>query len=531
MLSNNSSHNISKYHPILSIKPSYNSLVRGCPGIPNTLPRVEFELQIIAPDTFEHSIFNIDHLEISFKTTEQIFVSSAHGKEDSTTGQKNVKIETFKKRLKLNDVKLPSLLGVKLPITIAIPDNVKQTNMNETFGRTYSSIEVICHYRTNAKKKSGQHLAKKIMDIAKSENESNTFIDSKCAIEFPVVIEKYNVYPSNQRYPAIQFKEVSGDNRVNIEYTLNTTCFGQDDMISVELNISKNEKSNGGVYNGNGDLLDDISANQGPSIFIGGKKKLKLKELKMEVKEVLEVLETQEGLLKTKENVLCSTTNIINELVTGNDISTRLDLRLMLMNDSYKSFENAIMSPDILFKKPGEEEKEGEEFNKYNHFKNAQSAKKHIVPVTSIVRPCINIGGNYHQDSLNTYGSISTRGCYFNVTHYLVLKFKCSGGLKSFEIVQPINISYWNVPQVKYIEHHILEEMAIAKNAKQFYDNFGGIKKIYSKNINNDSTSYYLDYPSLPPMVIPYDLNFLSKQFGIEHEMKNGELKMVPQIH
>ncbi|KAL6925450.1 hypothetical protein ACO0SA_000046 [Hanseniaspora valbyensis] len=548
MLSSHSSNNMNKNHPILSIKPSYNTLVRGCPGIPNTLPRVEFELQIMAPNTSEDSTFTLDHLEVSFKTTEQLFLSSAHGKEDATTGQKNVKVETFKKRLKLNDTDLPPLLGVKLPITIAIPENVKQTNVNEKFGRTYSSIEVVCHYRTSidiSNNNNNNPITKKIMignDLKKGINKKKS-IDSKCAIEFPVVIEKYDTYPSSKKYPSLQFKEMSPDYRVNIEYRLNSTCFGKDDMISVDLKLAKNEKSSGGYYNGNGDLLDEVPVNQGPSIFIGGKKKLKLKEATIEIKEVLEVLETQDGMMRTKENVLCSSTNVINELITGNDITTRLDLRLMLMDDAYKKFEDAIMSPDILFKLPNEEEEDNEEgeeeeikedhqVNKYNNykFKRATNPVKNTVPEVLLVNPSVKIGGNNHQDALNTYGSVSTRGCYFNITHYLTIKFKCSGVLKNFEITQPITISHWSAPQVKYVEQYILEEMDVAKNAKQFYDNFGGIKKIYSKNINNDSTSYYLDYPSLPPMIIPYDLNFLSRNFGIEHEYKKSELQMVPMI-
>ncbi|XBW35926.1 hypothetical protein QEN19_001498 [Hanseniaspora menglaensis] len=532
MFSAANSHNLSKNHPILNVKPSYNSLIRGCPGIPNTLPRVEFELHILAPNTLEKSIFIIDHLEVSFKTIEQLFLNSSNGKEDAVTGQKNIKVQTFKKRLKMRDASLPPLLGLKMPITIGIPETVKQTNVNNKFGKTYSTVEVVCHYKTKITNKGENGLTKKLIHIVQGNEESDKNIESRCAIEFPIFIDKYNEYPSTRKYPSLTFTDTSPDKRINIEYKLNTTCFGQDDMISVDLKLSKNEKANSGYYNGNGDLLDEAPINAGPSIFIGGKKKLKLKEITLELKEVLEVLETQDGSMKTKENVLCSTTNVINELITSNDITTKLDLRLMLQSQFHKIFEDAVMSSELLFKHPDEIEHQNEEqTNKYinNYFKDNKLLKP-SVPEVSVISTTTKVNENNHQDSLNTYGSLTTRGCYFNITHYVTLKFKCSGLLKSFDITQPVKISHWNIPQIKYLEKQIIDEMETAKNAKQFYDNFGGIKKIYTKDENDNKTGFYLDYPFLPPMVIPYDLNYLKSQFGIDHELKNGELKMTPLI-
>lgn len=553
--------NLNKHHPILSVKPSYNSLVRGCPGIPATLPRVEFELQIMAPNTESQDyVFYMDHLDVSFKTVEQLLATGMHGKEDTQTGQKNIKTEIFKKKFNLNSQSLGPVLGMKVPITIGIPETCKQTNYNESFGRVFSTIEVVCHYRTNATTDSlMRHKIKNLTNLTKTKN-GEKFVDSQCVLEFPVLIEKFDVYPTMRKYPVLSFKEVSPDNKMHVDFRINTTCFGQDDFISVDLNMSKVEKTNSySAYNNNGDLIYDkgVPSTQGPTIFIGSKKnkKLKIKEVVMEVKEVLEVLDTQDGTFKTKENILATSTNEVNVLLTGNDIETKMNMRLMLMDRNYKKFEDAIMAPELLFNDQSDgiandtvysddELYDNEELPNYDHagklkkyghvkpYKRNQQLHR-TIPEVKLVRPILTIDGSNHQDNLGTHGSITTRGgCYFNITHFLTLKFKCSGGVKSFDITQPIIISYWNPTQVKYIEKHILEELGIAKNAKEFYDNFGGIKKIYSKKDTEggSGTSYYLDYPSLPPMIIPYDLNFLSSNFGIEHEMKNGELKQIPMI-
>lgn len=567
MNEHSNSRNLNKYHPILSVKPSYNSLVRGCPGIPATLPRVEFELQIMAPNTGSQDfVFNMDHLDVSFKTTEQLLATGMNGKDDTQTGQKNIKTEIFKKKFNLNNQSIGPVLGLKVPITIGIPETCKQTNYNEHFGRVFSTIEVVCHYRTNGSNDNMiRHKIKNLTNLAKKKDDEK-FVDSQCVLEFPVLIEKFDVYPTLRKYPVLSFKEVSPDNKMNVDFKINTTCFGKDDFISVDLKMSRIEKTNSySAYNNNGDLIyeNGVPSTQGPSIFIGSKKnkKLKIKDVVMEIKEVLEVLDTQDGTFKTKENILATSTNEVNAMVTGNDIETRMNMRLMLMDKHFKKFEDAIMAPELLFSEVNDGNQnlndtvysDDDEYGttdlpnmnydntmngRHRKYGNIKQTKRNNqlhrnIPEMKLVRPVLSIDGTHHQDNLGTHGSLSTRGgCYFNITHFLTLKFKCSGGVKSFDITQPIIISYWNPTQVKYIEKHILEELSIAKNAKEFYDNFGGIKKIYSKkDIDGGAgSSYYLDYPSLPPMIIPYDLNFLSSNFGIEHEMKNGELKQVPMI-
>ena len=54
-------------YPVISLKPSYNSVIRGCPGIPDTLPRIECQLQIKSNNGDK---INIERIEIILKTVE-----------------------------------------------------------------------------------------------------------------------------------------------------------------------------------------------------------------------------------------------------------------------------------------------------------------------------------------------------------------------------------------------------------------------------------------------------------------------------
>ena len=56
-------------YPVISLKPSYNSVIRGCPGIPDTLPRIECQLQIKSNNG---SKINIEKIEILLKTVETL---------------------------------------------------------------------------------------------------------------------------------------------------------------------------------------------------------------------------------------------------------------------------------------------------------------------------------------------------------------------------------------------------------------------------------------------------------------------------
>ena len=104
--------------------------------------------------------------------------------------------------------------------------------------------------------------------------------------------------------------------------------------------------------------------------------------------------------------------------------------------------------------------------------------------------------------------------CSVSYTHLDVYKrqvrFKISKG-KDFEISYPINITPWPKSYTRHVEQLIQQEQEIAKNAKNFYQNYGGIKR--------NKTNGQLEYPPLPPVVYVAEKNTL-KQLGIEYNME-----------
>lgn len=53
--------------------PSYNSMIRGCPGISDTLPRIECQLRVRSNNGSE---FRIAKIEVILKSVETVFPQS-----------------------------------------------------------------------------------------------------------------------------------------------------------------------------------------------------------------------------------------------------------------------------------------------------------------------------------------------------------------------------------------------------------------------------------------------------------------------
>ncbi|KAL6945083.1 hypothetical protein ACO0QE_002528 [Hanseniaspora vineae] len=559
-------------YPVITIKPSYNSIVRGCPGVPETLPRIECELRVRSNNG---KPFVIDRIELFLKTIETVnshvphvsspalsfhspishspfsnsplpssskslpstpfstssfpsFPTSSNNlqkknsRTHSTTGPSPGKATTnldkhtsvtlsYKKKLRINSDSLPDakeIIGIDVPITIGLPDDIKATNFNEVFGRTYTVMEACVFYQVSSKslskstsekvhkRKSDSYLKKRssLKEDLKSYEQNTAFLSSELAMvqfETPIIIDRYDIYPSAKLFPPVKYKESSPDGKLDIVYRLNGTCFGTDDLLRLDLDIKHNV--NATTPHGTSSSL----------VFVGQKKKLKVKEITLEVKELLENTNTSTGLVETKDNVLCSTTKTINEHILNNSIQTRIDLRLITINKFFQSYERTLLSPEVMFKLPEDDP----------------------MASASVTPPSIVFLQNKKKtgaEPLQYHSSVTTRGPHYNVTHYIVVKFKCSGILKSFEWSHPITLSYWCKPQVRYLDDIIDEEKEVARNAKNFYDKFGGIKRVHRKE-------GILEYPPLPPIIFPYDNDTL-ETLGVFHEIKGSKKVRVPVI-
>lgn len=558
-------------YPVITIKPSYNSIVRGCPGVPETLPRIECELRVRSNNG---KPFVIDHIELFLKTIETVNSHTPHvsspalsfhspishspfsnsplpspskslpstpfstssfpsfptsssnllkpSRTHSTIGGSSGKAPThldkhtcvtlsYKKKLRINSDSLPGakeIIGIDVPITIGLPDDIKATNFNETFGRTYTVMEACVFYQAPSKslsKSIGERVHKKkpesylkkrssLKDDLHLHEHNNGILQSELAMvqfETPIIIDRYDVYPSAKLFPPVKYKEPSPDGKLDVVYRLNGACFGTDDLIRLDLDIKHNVNA---------------TTPQGTSsslVFVGQKKKLKIKEITLEIKELLENNNTSTGLVETKDNVLCSTTKTINEHILNNSVQARIDLRLITINKFFQSYERTLLSPEVMFKLPEDDPMASASMTLPNIVFLQNKKKTGAEPI------------QYHS-------SITTRGPHFNVTHYMVVKFRCSGILKNFEWTHPITLSFWCKPQVRYLEDIIDEEKEVARNAKNFYDKFGGIKRVHRRE-------GILEYPPLPPIIFPHDRETL-ETLGVFHETKGGKRIRVPVI-
>ncbi|SCU95054.1 LANO_0E09120g1_1 [Lachancea nothofagi CBS 11611] len=419
-------------HPVISLKPSYNSIIRGCPGLPETLPRLECELRVRSSDGGE---FYIEGMEVVLKTTEALN-SSGHTFSSRTKIEKTV--VHYKKNVKVSSKKL---VGIDIPLTISVPDDIKETNYNPRFGHCFTTLECRATYFTIA----GNPLME-------------TFTTA-------VNVERYDILASSKHSQPLSRTYHSPDKKVQVKYEVRNPCITSDDLLHLKLNI-----------------IPSLSSGAFKSSPMKINKKLKLKAVTFEIKELLETYDSHHD---SKENIIHTVVKSFNEVITKSGTQFETNVRVMTKNLQFKQYEMSLNEPAVLFKLPAHPPVLAEPPPETVLLKS----KKELEPF------------HYHS-------SITTRGKLFSITHGVTIKFKI-GNAKDFEIHQPIDISPWVLPQLKHIENVVAREREIAKNARSFYESFGGIRRRKS--------SGELEYPPLPPVVYLADKQTL-KQLGIQYD-------------
>lgn len=532
-------------YPVISLKPSYNSVIRGCPGIPDTLPRVECQLQIKSSNGQR---VNIEKIEIILKTVETLHSSSSislpspsavtspfesgllggggdserhilPSRASSTRSgvtsdlastssslignsgssllskgkKKKNKFEMvtthYRKIINLKSNQKKGMIGLDLPLTIALPDNIKETNYNEKFGSCITCLE--CNVQYDAKHvKSFSHM---------------------------INVDRFMYLPSKELFPKVSKRLRSPDKRFIIHYRVDNPCVTTDDVLKVSVDFRPDPSSDAFEMQNKGLIFN---------------KKTKLKHVVFQIKEVLQVMDTAHAVptgshhhhphlshnMDSRENVLCTFTQDLNEVISLNPIRIEQNLRVFTKDKYFRNYEMTSQEPEFLYKLP----------------KNvADTSKQGDVKTLLLQNKDNNIPFQYHN-------SITTEGSFFSVLHYLTIKFKMNNG-KDIEISQNITISQWPKTQVKYIESIIDNERQIAINARNFYDNYGGIitKRIHDTtneqrtssitDQSNYNTQYILEYPILPPSIYYYDEPTL-KKFGIQYSRSGKKLARIPVI-
>lgn len=459
-------------HPVISLKPSYNSVIRGCPGLQETLPRIECELRIRSNDG---KAFKIDKIEILLKSIESVNNLSHH-----SFGSKS-KLERvttyYKKNIKISEKRI---VGIDIPLTIGLPDDIKETNFNTNFGKTVTILESNVWYNGSEEPKM-----------------FNTMVN----------VEKYTFLPTNKLYPSIKRKVYSPDKKFVVNYIVKNPCVTTDDILHLDIELKPNSKIPSEMLPKSPPSSSSSSSSTATSSIFNKKSKTKLKSVAVNLKEFLEVYDdggsaNANGGTETKENVLNEIVQPIDQMITNNGVKWGMKIRILTKNEFFREFQQTLQHPAYLYRTP-------------------QPSNTNIPTYISTKLLQNKITNNNCEIPFQYHTSITTtRGNLFRVLHGITIKFKINNG-KSFQIGQPIDITSWTLPQLRYVEQLILQERETAKYARQFYENFGGLKVLHNKT----------EYPPLPPVVYPNDSETLKKlDIKYNHNTNNNTFTRIPLI-
>lgn len=432
--------------PVISLKPSYNSVVRGCPGIPDTLPRVECEFRVRSNDGRP---FKIDKIEVSLKCIESLNNQSHHSFSSKPKVEKTTVL--YRKVIKMTERKM---LGIDIPFTIGLPDDIKETNFNSSFGRTVTVLECFAYYN-------GQEDPQSFSRV--------------------INVEKYTFLPNSKLFPSVKRRVISQDKKYVVDYTVRNPCVTTDDTLHVDFELKPNAK-----------LISEGSAIAStPSIF-NKKMKSRLKHAVVSLKEYLEVYDDGSGINTgsggigndTRENLLCETVHPINELITQNGIKWSMDIKVFTKSKFFDEFERTLQEPPSL--------------QRYAHCNERSQQTNNPTIRTELLQNKVGYG---HEIPFQYHTSITTtRGNLYRVLHGITVKFKINNG-KSFQMSQPIDITPWESIHLKTIEQLILQERETARYANQFYQSYGGLKRVPASTTLNNIKGHRIEYPPLPPVV------------------------------
>lgn len=466
-------------YPVISLKPSYNSVVRGCPGIPETLPRIECQLQIKSNNG---SPFEIDAIEITLKTVETVHNLStlptdlpASTTSTSLKGSNSLLSKAKKKRNKFemvtvhhtkrmvlkNDNKKNNVIGLDIPLTIALPDDIKDTNFNSKFGNCVTLLECIVHYGSNKSKTLNQLIN----------------------------VERYTYLPAGYLFPKIEKVSYSPDKKYKVSYVIENPCVSCDDILRLRIKFQQNTMTS--------------SAQSKNRIF---NKKIKLKSVILQLNEYLEFCDSSNSShagLEPRENVLQVYTKEINQVISLNEIIIDIDVRIFTKDKWFQNFESTSMEPEFMYKLPDSVTGKSSSDIKTVLLKNKNK----------------NIPFQFHN-------SITTIGKFFAILHSLSIHFRISNG-KDFEVSQNITITKWPKSQLRYIQQLIKQEKETAQYAVKFYSGFGSISKKYDDPM--DLNKYHLEYPNLPP-VIHYPVPETLNKFNIHYNVNYKNPHRIPVI-
>lgn len=175
------------------------SMVKGCPGIPRSIPRIDTVLNI---RSINDSPFIVRSVKVQLITKQKVLVPTKFGSSESL--KEFIVYQDPLAYLPPMDQFYQILHGLDIPILIPIPRDITPSAYSPTFGATT------------------QHNLVVMVSLGKDAASEVTFTDS-----FPVDIKMYDTLPIYRQYnePIMEIYN-SSDNQVLVETAVPVTSVG-----------------------------------------------------------------------------------------------------------------------------------------------------------------------------------------------------------------------------------------------------------------------------------------------------------------
>ncbi|ODV97663.1 hypothetical protein PACTADRAFT_83106 [Pachysolen tannophilus NRRL Y-2460] len=352
------------------LRPSNKPIVRGSPGVPKTFPRLEGVLEIRSRNGTVP--FRIHTIILQLNTIQHVAVpsSSKLGSNDASRTYRmyeNLHYSSVAGSSNMNE----EILGMDLPFIISL------------------GKDIISSSRFPRWDASNQHNLSALITYHSKTNSNNLEV---VTVKFPIQIKKYDTLPLYRQFNEPITRTVdSTSTQVLCEYSIPNLSIGPKDDLIIYLKI--------------------CTINPGPDSILKKAKKLKLKKITVELKEILEC---HEGGLHNQEATLISEIQDFEDLVIPSQgFATQLSLVCPMENNMLEMSTTPITSKLNL---------------------NEPSSNFEILP-SKIIND-IHSGTPISHDSQG----FTSIGKLFSIYYELVIKIKMAGKNNNIVISQPITI-------------------------------------------------------------------------------------------
>lgn len=339
----------------VNLAASNQSLIRGCPGVPKTCPRIDSMLEIRSKDGIPFMINKVilelntlqsvsipqtvTNTDLSEKFT--IYKKVIFNREDS---KQLMKDSPGRDRSTYSIEENEKTLGFDLPFIIPIPNDIISTGQNSRWNSKTThelNIKIGWYYRFQPSN-SANNINLNVADshaLFKEDLDKNFRIEPY-QISFPIVIKRYDTLPLYQQYNEPITKTIDSVDTV-VEYSIPTSSVGPNDEVLVYLKILPNKD-----YLSKNINHDSFKLKKSGLI----KKKIntfKLKKIYFELREILTY--KNKNVLHSKQTKLLSKqqefdTVLDDEITTQISFDFPSELSSILDNSTYNPVNNNKLS-------------------------------------------------------------------------------------------------------------------------------------------------------------------------------------------